>query len=377
MRPTPFGRRALLTANDGKTLFLVGDGASPEGDRPFLDELDLPTRKGKRLWRSESPYYERPIQLFDEKTQCLLTSRESKNEPPNYFLRALNQGKVQQLTDFPHPAPQLANVQKELIRYERGDGVKLTGTLYLPPDYSPDDEPLPMLIWAYPQEYKSAGAASQVKDSPHRFVRVYSGSPLFWLTQGYAILDNPTMPIVGEGDEEPNDTYIEQLVSSAKAAVDETARRGVADRERIAIGGHSYGAFMAANLLAHSNLFRTGICRSGAYNRTLTPFGFQAEERTFWEAHEVYFKMSPFMHAEKVKEPVLLIHGAADNNAGTFPIQSERFYHALKGHGVTVRLVMLPHESHGYQARGSVMHMLWEMDQWLGKYVRNAQPREL
>jgi dipeptidyl aminopeptidase/acylaminoacyl peptidase len=215
-----------------------------------------------------------------------------------------------------------------------------------------------------------------VKDSPYRFVRVHPGTPLFWLTQGYAILDNPTMPIVGEDDKEPNDTYIEQLVASAKAAVDEVVRRGIADRTRLAIGGHSYGAFMAANLLAHSNLFQAAICRSGAYNRTLTPFGFQAEERTFWEASEVYFNMSPFMHVEKVRQPILLIHGAADNNAGTFPIQSERFYQALKGHGATVRLVMLPHESHGYQARESVMHMLWEMHQWLEKYVKKAQRSE-
>ncbi len=210
---------------------------------------------------------------------------------------------------------------------------------------------------------------------PHTFSRVSSHSPLFWLTQGYAVLSGPTMPIVGEGDKEPNDTYVKQLVESAQAAVDEVVRRGVADRNRIAIGGHSYGAFMTANLLAHSDLFRAGVAQSGAYNRTLTPFGFQAEERTFWEAPEIYFAMSPFMHAEKVNEPILLIHGMADNNSGTFPIQSERFYHALKGHGATARLVMLPHESHGYRARESVLHMLWEKTQWLDKYVKNASKK--
>ena len=227
-----------------------------------------------------------------------------------------------------------------------------------------------MLMWAYPREYKSADAASQVTDSPYQFLRLRPGSPLFMLAGGYAILDNPIMPIIGEGESEPNDTYIEQLTSSAKAAVDEVVRRGVADRNRIAVGGHSYGAFMTANLLAHSDLFCAGIARSGAYNRTLTPFGFQAEERTLWEASDTYFRMSPFIHADKVQAPILLIHGEADNNSGTFPIQSERFYHALKGHGATVRLVMLPHESHGYQARESVMHMLWEIIEWLDKYVK-------
>jgi dipeptidyl aminopeptidase/acylaminoacyl peptidase len=229
-----------------------------------------------------------------------------------------------------------------------------------------------MLMWAYPREFKSAAAAAQITDSPYRFLRLRAGSHLYFLALGYAILDGPTMPIIGEGDKEPNDTYVEQLVSSAKAAIDEVVRRGVADRDRIAIGGHSYGAFMTANLLAHSDLYRAGIARSGAYNRSLTPFGFQAEERTFWQAPEIYFKMSPFMHAQKVNEPILLIHGEADNNSGTFPIQSERYYHALKGHGATARLVMLPHESHGYRARESVLHMYWEMNEWLDKHVKNA-----
>jgi len=248
-------------------------------------------------------------------------------------------------------------------------------TLYLPPGYKPEDGPLPMLMWAYPREFKSAKAAGQMRGSPYQFVRIGATSYLLLLTQGYAILAGPTMPIIGEGDKEPNDTYVEQLVASAKAAVDEVVRRGVADRDRIAIGGHSYGAFMTANLLAHSDLFRAGIARSGAYNRTLTPFGFQAEERTFWEAPEIYFQMSPFMHTNKVNEPILMIHGEADNNSGTFPIQSKRFYHALKGHGATARLVMLPYESHGYRARESMMHVFWEMTQWLDKFVKNAPPR--
>jgi dipeptidyl aminopeptidase/acylaminoacyl peptidase len=230
-------------------------------------------------------------------------------------------------------------------------------------------------MWAYPEEFKDANAAGQVTDSPYRFDRIGWWSPLVWLTQGYAVLDDPKLPIVGEGDEEPNDTYVEQLVAGAEAAVDEVVRRKVTDRDHLAIGGHSYGAFMAANLLAHSDLYRTGIARSGAYNRTLTPFGFQAEERTVWQAPEVYFAMSPFMHADKVNEPILLIHGEADNNSGTYPMQSERFFNALKGLGATTRLVMLPHESHGYRARESVLHMMWETHRWMEEHVKNAGPR--
>ena len=366
------GRSVLLTSADGSTLYLIGAGASPEGDRPFVDAFDLETRESRRLFRSEAPYYERPLAVFDRQGESLLTRRESVDEPPNFFVRDLagTGGGLRQLTEFQHPTPELVGLQKEQIRYQRADGVQLTATLYLPPGYRAEDGPLPMLMWAYPREFKSADAAGQVTDSPYRFDRVGWWSALLWLTQGYAVLDDPSMPIIGEADEEPNDTFRKQLVASARAAVEESLRRAVTSEEQIAIGGHSYGAFMTANLLAHSDLFAAGIARSGAYNRTLTPFGFQSEERTLWEAPEIYFEMSPFMHVEKIDEPILLIHGEADNNSGTFPMQSERFYNALRGHGATARMVMLPHESHGYRARESILHMLWETHRWLETYVR-------
>ena len=278
------------------------------------------------------------------------------------------------MTAFPHPVPELAGVQGELLRYARADGVPLSGMLYLPPGYRKEQGRLPLLLWAYPNEFKSAGAAGQVRTSPHRFVRPHAGSPLYFLAAGYAVLDGPAMPIVGEGDAEPNDTYVAQLVANARAAVEAAAARGVADRRRVAAGGHSYGAFMTANLLAHSDLFRAGIARSGAYNRTLTPFGFQAEDRTLWEAPQVYLAMSPYLNADRIKTPLLLIHGAADNNAGTYPMQSERLFDALKGLGATARLVLLPHESHAYRARESVLHTLWESLSWLDRYVRTDEP---
>src|SRR5690606_16832464 len=277
------------------------------------------------------------------------------------------------LTDFPHPTPQLRDVQKEQIRYQRKDGVELTANLYLPPGYDAKrDGPLPTLLWAYPREFKSAEAASQVIGSPYRFNAISYWGPLPYLTRGYAVLDGPGMPIVGEGDREPNDTYMEQLVAGAEAAVDEVVRRGVADRNRIAIGGHSYGAFMTANLLAHTRLFKAGIARSGAYNRSLTPFGFQAEERNYWQAQDTYLAMSPFNYAHQSKDALLIIHGEDDNNSGTFPVQSERLFAAMKGLGGNARLVMLPNESHGYRARESIMHMLAETDAWLEKYVKGT-----
>ncbi|MEM9300676.1 MAG: prolyl oligopeptidase family serine peptidase [Pseudomonadota bacterium] len=372
-RSNRFGRSVLRFDDSGTAIFLIGDGASDEGDRPFLDRHDLVSGETERLFRSEAPWFERPQDVLDAAGKRILTRREAVETPPNYFIRKIGSEALTQLTDFPHPTPQLAGISKELIRYERDDGVMLTGTLYLPPGYDSSDGPLPTLLWAYPTEYKSADSAGQVTDSPYRFVRVGWWSPLMWLTQGYAVLDDPSMPIIGEGDEEPNDTYVQQLVASAKAAVDTLAARGVSDRDRMAIGGHSYGAFMTANLLAHSDLFAAGIARSGAYNRSLTPFGFQAEERTFWESPEIYFAMSPFMHANKINEPMLMIHGEMDNNSGTFPMQSERMYDAMKALGGTVRLVMLPYESHGYRARESILHAMWETENWLENYVRQEK----
>ena len=359
------------------TILLDGAGATPEGDRPFIDRLSLTTRKKERLFQSEAPYFENVAAVLNDDGSLLLTTRESPTERPNYYVRDLRQPAADQLralTAYPHPTPQLKDVQKEQIRYGRADGVELTATLLLPPGYlASRDGALPLLMWAYPQEFKSASAASQTTGSPYRFNAVSYWGPAAFLAMGYAVLDNPSFPIVGSGDQEPNDTYLPQLVASAQAAVDEVVRRGVADRHRIAVGGHSYGAFMTGNLLAHTRLFRAGIARSGAYNRTLTPFGFQSEERPFWQAPEVYQAMSPFNNADKIKDAMLLIHGAEDSNSGTFPLQSERMFQAIKGLGGTARLVMLPNESHAYRARESILHMLYETNAWLEKYVKNAE----
>jgi dipeptidyl aminopeptidase/acylaminoacyl peptidase len=374
--PNEFGRYVMHITKENQ-VFLKGAGSSPEGDMPFLDRMDLNTGKKTRLWRCQAPFYESVVALIDPKRGIFITSRESQSENPNFFLRTAGSAKLAQISNFPHPYPQLKDVKKQMLKYKREDGVELTADLYLPPGYKKEDGPLPTFLWAYPEEFKSKSNAGQVKGSPYTFTRVGWGSAIFWVTRGYAILDNASIPIVGEGNAEPNDTYVQQLVSSAKAAIDHAATLGVTDRNRVGVGGHSYGAFMTANLLAHSDLFKAGIARSGAYNRTLTPFGFQSEERTYWEAPEVYYNMSPFSFADKVKEPLLLVHGEADNNSGTFPIQTERFYNAIKGHGGTARYVLLPYESHGYRAKESILHMLYEMDKWLETYVKPADANKV
>jgi dipeptidyl aminopeptidase/acylaminoacyl peptidase len=365
------GHQAIL--QHGRDIYLTGTGASPEGDRPFLDRLNLDSLQAARLFHCDTTSYETVVALLSDDGTRVVTQAETRTQPPNYFVRTLPGGERTPLTAFKDPAPQLAGVQKRLIKYKRADGLDLSANLYLPPGYQ-EGTKLPMILWAYPQEFTSAQGAGQVKGSPNRFTTVTGPSHLLLLTQGYAILDDPRIPIVGAG-ETANDTYIEQLVSGAQAAVDAVVALGVTDRDHIGVGGHSYGAFMTANLLAHSDLFRAGIARSGAYNRSLTPFGFQAETRTFWEVPAIYEQMSPFWYAGKINEPILLIHGEADDNSGTFPIQSERLYMAIKGLGGTARYVTLPHEAHGYAGRESVLHVVAEMLNWADTYVKHAPPR--
>ena len=368
------GQRAIL--QNGDFIYLTGAGASPEGARPFLDRLNLQTLKTDRIFRSAADSYETVVALLSADGKQFLTRRESPTEAPNYFVRTAADGATaasRALTQFPDPTPQLRGIKKQLITYKRADGVQCSFTLYLPPNYKQGTR-LPTVVWAYPLEFTDASTASQVTGSTQRATSIGGSSHLFFLLEGYAVLDDATMPIVGT-PETVNNTYVEQITMSAKAAIDKATELGVTDPDRVGVGGHSYGAFMTANLLAHTDLFRAGIARSGAYNRTLTPFGFQNERRTLWEASEMYLKVSPFMYAMKINEPTLMIHGEADDNTGTFPIQSERMYQALKGHGATVRLVMLPHEAHGYAGRESIEHVLYEMITWFDKYVKNAAPR--
>ena len=364
-----FGENILALRNN--SLYLIGDGFTSKGQFPFLDKLDLSTMAKNRLYKSNMKGKKESLRDFSPDENQLFVSIESASEYPNYYFRELG-ADLNQVTFFLNPFKSLQNIHKELIKYKREDGLELSATLYLPENYDFDKkEKLPLIMWAYPREYKDKFSASQTTKNSNQFTYPYYGSPIYWLTRGYAILDDVAFPILGEGDQHPNDDFRNQLLSNAKAAIDKVNSLGYIDKDRIAIGGHSYGAFMVANLLSHSNYFAAGIARSGAYNRTLTPFGFQSEERNYWEAPQVYYKMSPFMHAEKVNTPILLIHGQADNNSGTYPLQSERYFNALKGLGATARLVMLPKESHGYRAEESILHMLWEQDKWLEKFVKN------
>ncbi len=368
------GHEVLSLTSDADAIYFESPGATPKGEQPFVATMPIIGGKETILFRSSDPYFIDPVALL--KDGKLLVRRESVTESPNYFVvsNAADARDFKQLTHIPNPYAGIKLPTRQLIHYKRPDGVELSASLWLPAGYDKSQGPLPTLMEAYPTEYKSRATAGQVTGSPNRFPRISAFSPVPFTLTGYAVLENASIPIVGEGDQLPNDTYIDQLVAGARAAIDYGASLGVIDPKRVAAMGHSYGAFMTANLLAHSDLFRAGIARSGAYNRTLTPYGFQAEERTYWQAPEVYFKMSPFSYADKIKTPILLMHGEADDNQGTFPVQSERFYEALKGQGATVRLVWLPLEAHGYEAKESLEHMLWEQSRWLDTYVKPTTP---
>ena len=367
-----YGSSVLTIINN--EVFSVGAGFTEKGQFPFVDQLNLQTIKKTRIYQSKYTDKLENISSYNPKKDELLVRIESATEFPNYYFKKTKGSKLSQLTNFDNPFKSIQNVHKEVIKYKREDGVELSGTLYLPVDYDKEKkEKMPMILWAYPTEFKDKSSAGQNTKNPNKFTYPYYGSMIYWVTRGYVVLDGASFPIIGEGDEQPNDSFRKQLVANAKAAIDAVDELGYIDRRRVAVGGHSYGAFMVANLLSHSDLFAAGIARSGAYNRTLTPFGFQSEERNYWEAPEIYYTMSPFMHAEKMKYPLLLIHGEADNNSGTYPMQSERYFNALKGLGATARLVMLPKESHGYQAKESILHLLWEQDQWLEKHVKNKK----
>ncbi|MDQ7948365.1 MAG: prolyl oligopeptidase family serine peptidase, partial [Pedobacter sp.] len=340
-----FGRQVILTTDNGTKLLLNNTtGASDKGDLPFIAKFDLNTKKSEILWRAQPGSFEMVTDVIDPQKLVLLTRRESQKDAPNYFIKNLMMKVAdRQITTFTNPYAQLEGVTKQKISYKRADGIDLTGDLYLPKGYNKEkDGPLPVLIWAYPREFNSAADAAQIRGSQDKFTQISSGGPLFFVTQGYAILDNAEMPIVAKDGKKPNDTFVEQLKLNAEAAINKLSDMGVGDRNRMAVGGHSYGAFMTANLLAHTNLFKAGIARSGAYNRTLTPFGFQNEDRTYWDAPQLYYEMSPFSYANKIKTPILLIHGEMDDNQGTFPINSERLFNAIKGFGGTTRFVYLP-----------------------------------
>lgn len=371
-----YGRQVIrLIDNDTKLLMNNPVGSSPKGDLPFIAKFDLNTKKNDIIWRCQEGTFESVTYVLDADKLVLLTRRESQKDMPNYYIKNLVLRIADQpITSFTNPYPQLEGISKQKVTYKRADGVDLTGDLYLPKNYDPKkDGPLPVLMWAYPREFNSAADAAQIRGSQDRFTMVSYGGPVFWVTQGYAVLDNAEMPIVAtDSSKKPNDNFIDQLKMNAEAAINKLAEMGVGDKNRVAVGGHSYGAFMTANLLAHTNLFKAGIARSGAYNRSLTPFGFQNEDRTYWQAPELYSAMSPFSYANKIKTPLLLIHGEMDDNPGTFPIQSERLFNAVKGHGGTVRFVSLPYEAHGYRGKENLLHMLYEQNAWLEKYVKHA-----
>jgi dipeptidyl aminopeptidase/acylaminoacyl peptidase len=363
----PDGTRTVL--GDGGAIYLIGDGATPAGKRPFFDRFDLATLTATRLRESPPGAVEYVLGFGPGGRSEVIIWHESPAEPPNLLAAPLHDSASRPLTAWPDPHPQLTGISKQLISHDRGDGVVLSGVLYLPPGHDPArDGRLPLVVWAYPYDFGAPDTASQVRADTFGFTRLTALGPVIFTLAGYAVLANATMPVIGD-PETMNDTYVEQITAAALAHIRALDEAEIADPSRVAVGGHSYGGFMTANLLAHTGAFAAGIARSGAYNRTLTPFGFQTERRSFWEAAAVYDRVSPFRYADKISTPLLLLHGEADPNPGTYPIQSERLFQAIAGNGGTARLVVLPHEGHAYLARESVLHVLAEEFAWLERWL--------
>lgn len=193
-----------------------------------------------------------------------------------------------------------------------------------------------------------------------------------WLTQGYAVV-TPDIPIIGKGNAF-NNNFIAHLVDSMYAAIRKVDALGYVDVDRLGHGGHSYGAFATANILARTPFFKAGIAGDGAYNRTLTPMAFQSERRFIWEAQDVYLEMSPFFQADHLDTPLLMYHGGEDNNTGTFLIQSERMIQALTGLGKTAVLYIYPFESHGPRCLETYQDMWARWLSWFNVYVKQAEP---
>jgi dipeptidyl aminopeptidase/acylaminoacyl peptidase len=374
----------MVMRQEGDAIFLAGDGSSPDGDRPFLDRTDLRTKKTERLFRSDKAAYDRFLAFVGADTKSFVTWHESKVDPPNAFARTLGaaiagapEGEAAfastaaAITHIPDPTPAVRGIKKQLVKYKRKDGLDLSFTLYLPPDYK-EGTRLPTVLYAYPLDFADASKAAQVTGSQQKFTRLRKYKLL--LLAGYAIIDDASFPIVGD-PKKAYDTYLEQLVDDATAAVEKATSLGVVDPDRIGVTGHSHGALMTVNLVAHSDLFRAGVATSGSYNKTLTPFGFQSERRSVWEATPVYLKVSPFFSAATIKTPLLIVHGEDDANPGTTPLQAEKLYEAIRGNGGTTRLVMLPHEPHWYSSMESNEQLAYEMVRWFDRYVKNAPPR--
>ncbi|MCL1827454.1 MAG: prolyl oligopeptidase family serine peptidase [Candidatus Cloacimonetes bacterium] len=366
--PMPNGQDALLVIDE--SIYFIGDGLTETGRKPFIDKLSLDAFEKERLIELDDPDFYINIQNFYGKdTSKAVISKQNKYTPPNTsIIDIATKNTLLQLTENKDMVPEITNLQRRVIRYEREDGVQLSGVLYLPQNYD-GTKRLPLLMSAYPREFADSSIASQSRHTENRYVRPFGSQNIYMCLDDIAVLENASFPVIGTL-EDVNKTYLEQTISNAKAAIDYLDSQGIIDPDKVVIQGYSYGAFMVLNLLAHCDLFAGGIAQNGAYNRTLTPFGFQSERRTLWEAREDYLRLSPFLFVNQIEKPLLLIHSMADQNTGTFPLQSRRLFEAMLGNGKVCRFVQLPLEGHHYRAKESHLQVLSEFEAFFTKYIK-------
>ena len=173
-----------------------------------------------------------------------------------------------------------------------------------------------------------------------------------------------------------NDNYTRDLRENLDAVIDAVVEAGFVDRNKMGIGGHSYGAFSTVNALTLVPYFKAGIAGDGMYNRSLTPFGFQSERRDFFQAEQTYLDMSPFFRADKISGALLMYHALEDQNVGTAPISSIRMFHALQGLGKPAALYMYHYEDHSDATYASDLDLWARWFAWFDVYVKNPQSKQ-
>lgn len=371
------GERVVQLSPDGGSVYFSGTkydkNPTDVGPRSFIDKVDIKTGAKTRLYESDNTnVYERVLGYQDLEARKLIVARESAVDVTQAYLRTGDQ--LAQITQNKDYTPDLTRAPKESFVVERPDGFKFKVNVSLPPDYKPGTR-LPAMFWFYPREFAGQeeydrGARTFNKNA---FPNFNARSMQFLVREGYAVVE-PDAPIVGAPGQW-NNNYENDLRNNLAAVIDEVDRRGLVDRTRIGIGGHSYGAFSTVNAMVHTPFFKAGIAGDGNYNRTLTPLDFQSERRTFWEAKDTYLAMSPLLFANNMSGALLMYHGLGDQNVGTDPINSPRLFQALNGLGKTAAMYLYPFEDHGPATKETLLDLWGRWSAWLDKYVKNPKTK--
>jgi dipeptidyl aminopeptidase/acylaminoacyl peptidase len=375
---TAGGGVRVVRISSGGDVYLTGTERARGGDapfpRPYIDRVNIKTGKKDRIFEGKGEMLETIDAVDGDDITRVFTTRQKTDVVPDSYVTELDGGKVTKLTDNVDHFAWFRDLKVQRFQVTRVDGFRFWVRVTTPPDAKGK---LPALFWIYPREYAdqaayNASAGRTAAANTGRYTTPGPRSMALLTLAGYAVVE-PDVPIVGPPGR-MNDNYIPDLRNSLWAAIDELDKRGLIDRDRLAVGGHSYGGFSTANALAHTPFFKAGIAGDGNYNRTLTAMTFQTERRHLWDARETYLEMSPLLWANRVNGALLMYHGMEDANVGTDPIHAEHLFRALDGLGKPAALYMYPHEGHGPVAQETVLDLWARWVAWLDMHVKDAKP---